>query len=290
MTISNPKLLKAEDTLDPISGVNYKINSLFSVTPSWHNHDFMEVFLISKGAIRHLINGKEQKLVEGDLVFIRPEDTHSFRQYRDSECELINLAFHANWFNEMNIFFQPEFSLESALKEYLPEIKRLGLAEKKYMYDRMTEGGEKLLQNPAEAGVYFKILTAEILSMFKKRKVGDGHISVLPAWMERILMEMKKKENFKKGLSALRKIACRSDEHTSRSFRLYLKTTPTDFINELRIKYAASCLLNSDEKIDFIAIDSGFDNLSHFYHTFKKTYGSSPRKYRLLNRKNAVIV
>ncbi|HCE44621.1 MAG TPA: hypothetical protein DET40_13835 [Lentisphaeria bacterium] len=288
--MDNSRLLKAETTLDPVSGVNYKINSLFSVTSMGHTHDFMEVFLISKGSIRHLVNGKEQKLVEGDLVFIRPEDTHYFRQYRDSECELINLAFNIRWFNEMNIFFQPEFSLEYPLKEYLPEIRRLGLAEKKYIYDRMTGGGEMLLQNPADAGVYFKILTAEILSMFKKRNIGDAQAKNLPVWIERILSEMKKKENFKKGLPALRKLACRSDEHTSRSFRLYLDTTPTDFINELRIKYAASCLLNSDEKIDFISIDSGFDNLSHFYHTFKKIYGGSPRKYRLFNRKNTVAV
>ncbi|MFZ2653428.1 MAG: AraC family transcriptional regulator [Victivallales bacterium] len=288
--MDNARLLKAETTLDPVSGVNYKINSIFSVSSGSHTHDFMEVFLISKGSIRHLINGKEQRLIEGDLVFIRAEDTHSFRQYRDSECELINLAFNVSLFKEINIFFQPEFSLESALKEYLPVIKSLGSTEKKYLYERMTEGGERLLQNPAEAGVYFKILTAEVLSMFKKRKTGDVHAGNLPVWMERILTEMKKKDNFKKGLLALRKLACRSDEHTSRSFRLYQNTTPTDFINELRIKYAASCLLNSDEKIDFIAIDAGFDNLSHFYHTFKKIYGSSPRKYRLLNRKNTVIV
>ncbi|HBC87531.1 MAG TPA: hypothetical protein DCZ94_11295 [Lentisphaeria bacterium] len=288
--MENIRLLKAQTTLDPVSGVNYKINTIFSVSSQGHTHDFMEVFLISKGSIRHLVNGKEQKLAEGDLVFMRPEDTHFFKQYRDSGCELVNLAFNVSLFNEINIFFQPEFSLDAAMKEYLPAIVRLGPAEKKYLYGRMTEGGERLLQNPSDAGVYFKILVAEILSMFKRKKSGDEAARNLPVWMERILMEMKKKENFKKGLSALRKIACRSDEHTSRSFRLYLDTTPTDFINELRIKYAASCLLNSDEKIDFIAIDSGFDNLSHFYHMFKKVYGSSPRKYRLKNRKNAVIV
>jgi len=288
--MDTPRLLKAETTLDPVSGVNFKINSLFSVSSSGHTHDFMEVFLISKGAIRHLINGKEQKLVEGDLVFMRPEDTHSYRQYRDSECELVNLAFNVSLFNEINNLFQPEFSLEGALKEYLPAVRSLGQVENKYLYERMKEGGERLLQNPAEAGIYFKILTAEILSMFKRRRIGDAQAKNLPAWLERILSEMRRKDNFKKGLPALRKLACRSDEHTARSFRLYMDTTPTDFINELRIKYAASCLLNSDEKIDFIAADSGFDNLSHFYHTFKRIYGSSPRKYRMANRKNAVIV
>ncbi len=288
--MDNPRLLKAATTLDPVSGVNFKINTLFSVSAQGHTHDFMEVFLISRGSVRHLVNGKEQKLAEGDLVFMRPEDTHFFKQYRDSECELVNLAFHVSLFKEINNLFQPEFSLDASLKEFLPDVIRLGPSEKKYIYERLLSGGERLLQNPAEAGVYFKILTAEILRLFMKRRTDTVHARNLPEWLERILTEMRRKENFKEGLPALRRIACRSDEHTSRSFRQYLDTTPTDFVNELRIKYSASCLLNSDEKIDFIAIDSGFDNLSHFYHMFKKVYGSSPRKYRLKNRKNAVIV
>ena len=74
-------------------------------------------------------------------------------------------------------------------------------------------------------------------------------------------------------------------EHLSRVFRKYLNETPTDYINELRLNYAANLLSNSDENIPFISMEAGFENLSHFYHLFKKKFNTSPAEFRKKTQK-----
>ena len=57
--------------------------------------------------------------------------------------------------------------------------------------------------------------------------------------------------------------------YISKFFRKYHETT-YGFINELRLNYCADSLLYSDENILDIALEAGFNNISHFYHLFKK--------------------
>ena len=43
-----------------------------------HCHDFYEIFITVSGTVTHFINGITQKLPEGSLVFIRPDDVHAY--------------------------------------------------------------------------------------------------------------------------------------------------------------------------------------------------------------------
>jgi AraC-like DNA-binding protein len=49
-------------------------------------------------------------------------------------------------------------------------------------------------------------------------------------------------------------------------------------------------MADTDEKIYSIAIDLGFKSISHFYRIFKKFYGISPAKYRIVKRKSEIPV
>jgi AraC family transcriptional regulator, dual regulator of chb operon len=106
----------------------------------------------------------------------------------------------------------------------------------------------------------------------------------MPDWLKVSLDEIKKPENLKEGLTALERLSGKTPEHTSRIFRKFLDKIPTDYINELRTNYAANLLIHSDEAIVNIAYSAGFDNLSHFYHIFKRYFNISPGKYRSLNK------
>ena len=47
---------------------------------------------------------------------------------------------------------------------------------------------------------------------------------------------------------------------------------------------AAQLLIHSDEPIDIIARQSGYQNLTFFYKKFKELYHCSPKEYRQRNR------
>jgi len=101
-----------------------------------------------------------------------------------------------------------------------------------------------------------------------------------PAWIARLCAEMKAPRHFTRGLPALRDLAHKSPEHLCRSFRKHLGRTPTEFVNDLRLDYAARLLVENDDKIVAVALEVGFENLSHFYHEFRRRFGRSPADYR----------
>lgn len=73
--------------------------------------------------------------------------------------------------------------------------------------------------------------------------------------------------------------------HLSRSqFHLLFKEetgkTPSQYLSEIRCRRAGDLLVRTDKPIAEIAVECGFDNLSHFYHTFKRETGTAPGRFR----------
>lgn len=64
-------------------------------------------------------------------------------------------------------------------------------------------------------------------------------------------------------------------------FKAETGQTFTEYLAGVRCDKAAELLINSDRTILDIAVACGFNNLSHFYHIFKKKKGMSPKKYRV---------
>lgn len=63
-------------------------------------------------------------------------------------------------------------------------------------------------------------------------------------------------------------------------FQKVLKLSITTYLTRLRLYHAKSALLESDEKILTIALDSGFGSLSRFYEVFTKDTGCTPQSFR----------
>ena len=65
--------------------------------------------------------------------------------------------------------------------------------------------------------------------------------------------------------------------------RLFSQETGMNFSKYLiqyRLKKAKTLLENKDMKISFIAFEVGYNDVSHFIQSFKKSYGLTPEEYR----------
>lgn len=68
-----------------------------------------------------------------------------------------------------------------------------------------------------------------------------------------------------------------------RHFITMYKTSPGQWMQEQKLNHAYQLLMSSDKPITDISFESGFENSTHFSHTFKKRFGLSPLKYRKEN-------
>lgn len=68
------------------------------------------------------------------------------------------------------------------------------------------------------------------------------------------------------------------------SFCRYFKSRTqkpfTLFVNELRIGYACKLMRERYNQIEYVAYESGFNNITHFNRLFKRIKGVTPRDYR----------
>ncbi len=68
--------------------------------------------------------------------------------------------------------------------------------------------------------------------------------------------------------------------HFIRAFREATGETPRQFQIGARLKAAADQLLDTTTPITTVALNVGFNDLSHFNHTFREAFGTSPRVWR----------
>ena len=71
-----------------------------------------------------------------------------------------------------------------------------------------------------------------------------------------------------------------SEKYISRYFKEHFHITLSQYVVYLRLEYAKQLLQDTDISVTEAAMRSGYQNISYFIRSFKKTYGVSPLKYR----------
>lgn len=285
--IDNMNCLKLlyQNIIDPVTEVhiNFIKSSKYAIrTP--HCHNFHELFLVITGRVSHWVNGERQLLNEGALVFIRPNDIHYYEQYNDEDCQLVNLAFLSYIIPYLFSFLGDCFHPQRLLDSKVPYQTVLTPIEVENLLSRLEILSLMPNMDKTEVKIRFRALLAEVFSTYFPLKLA-GYNKEYTDWIELVYQEMQKKENFVAGISSMLHLSGKSQEHLCRTFKSRYNMTPTQFINSLRLNYAANLLEYTDKNITEISQESGFENLSHFYHLFRKCFRQSPADYRSTNKK-----
>lgn len=81
-------------------------------------------------------------------------------------------------------------------------------------------------------------------------------------------------------LEELAAAACLSKAQFGRIFTEHLGISPMLFVQQLRLREAASLLRQTGHRISEIARQVGYDDALYFSRLFRRAYGTSPRRYR----------
>jgi len=84
-------------------------------------------------------------------------------------------------------------------------------------------------------------------------------------------------------LAALGQAACLSVPQLVRQFKAAFRTTPHQYLTQIRLNHAAALLKHSEAPVQEIATACGFENTSAFCRLFKSAHGSQPLAYRALH-------
>lgn len=250
-----------------------------------HDHDFVEMFLFCGEKVIHQINGTEQVLSGGTVVLIRPSDQHCFKGVVAADRKrivLINLAFPREVIDELQQRLLNGREDFWNMSEALPP--------QFVLEDRRREQLQGLFQELAADGTERLELERFLLNWFHLcgQPPPSGGDAVMPDWLRQACQAMQEPENLRRGLSRFHQLCGRCPEHCGRELKKYTGQTVTQYVNRLRLQYAARLLNSTSTDIDDIAVAAGFDDLSYFYTRFKEEYRQTPRRYRLSRRAQVV--
>lgn len=85
-------------------------------------------------------------------------------------------------------------------------------------------------------------------------------------------------------LSDLAQIAGFSREYLCRLFRQSTGQSPIDYLISVRLMHARELLIRTEDTIESIALQCGFEHAGHFFSCFKAREGMTPKQYRRASR------
>ena len=245
---------------------------------SYHSHDYAELFWVENGEGVHHINGNKVILHANDMVLIRPQDEHTFSS-SGKNLTIVNIAF-------------PRETLDYFHDRYFAHSDQYFWSENLYPYQiKLPEQLVKRFSSRAEEAMRFKrsCMQMDSLLLFIFRNIQEletqrDYLSA-PSWLISAIKEYNHTDQFRLGTAPFVELCGRNADYVNRVVKSVFQETLTEFVNDIRIKYAADELILTSIPIKLIAYACGFESIAYFYKQFNLRYGQTPSDYRKLNQK-----
>jgi AraC family cel operon transcriptional repressor len=278
------KLYRIDTYVDAATAFHFIRKDLPDTPPVLeHYHDYFELMLVEQGQVHHWVNGVEELLDPGHLVFLRPSDSHALHALAGSGARILNVMFRADTADHLSARYRDELGGRFFWQDGpLPVVLRLRGPQRERAVNAMLT-----LQTAHRS--LARIETFLLSVMIHALDAGEVVDDRAPAWLLGACRAVREPRVFRRGAEGFLEVAGRSHEHVCRQARRYLGLSPTQYVNRLRIQHAAMLLAGTDRGLGDIAGDCGFENLSYFHRLFREQYGTTPRGYRTRHRDTRAV-
>ncbi len=258
---------------------------------NWHWHEEFEIGFITEGTVILGCGNRSYRAECGDIFFINSNVLHSMHKDSDWENAVFkSIAFHSSVIsdNPNSVFYT---------RYLLPILSNVNLKE--FIITREHSDYQSILD--LIVNVWNLVYTEDFDYEIQVR----NDLSTLFCMMNRLLKTMEfpapdKIRNYlpekrvqilldyihahyrdKITIEDLAKAASISKTEVLRCFKAIMGLSPISYLNSYRLQRAAIMLGNTDNNIQEIAVECGFDNNSYFSKLFKKKYQVAPRDFMI---------
>ena len=250
-----------------------------------HTHNYVEMVYMFSGETTHIVNGKEIKLAQGDLLFLSQSATHEVCQAGEKDLA-VNFIILPEFFSTPLSMIGEE---PTPLRKFL--IDCLCGKSPVVCYLHFKVSGDKPIQNLLENLLWILIqetpnkrkmsqmtltlVFMQLLAHTEDLTTADPEDTI--AWQVLRYVE----ENYVGGSFADLVGQLHYDASwLSREIKRKTGKTYTQLVQEKRLAQAAFLLRNTDRNVADIAVAVGYENISYFHRIFAEAYGKSPKHYR----------
>lgn len=252
----------------------------------WHWHSELEIMLVKKGTVDCFAGTENFVLNEGEAIFINTKVIHKFSSNQNAIVP--------------NFLFAPCFiSSEDSLiykKFILPVLhastKCVKFSSSNHSHKKIIELLEKIIQVQKQddlkelktkqvlielwGQIYRNIDFSNQVCESGNKIRGQAQLQMMMQYIHQNYAEAISLEDISNSVNVSKSTALNI-------FTRYLNDTPVNYLVSVRLKKAAELLKSTENKIDFIAMETGFESDAYFCRCFKKHFGMTPGMYRKNN-------
>ncbi len=241
-----------------------------------HIHDYCEIFFVQKGDCICSINNVKHSVSENQIIFTRPEtDRHCIESHSEN-FEIIQLMFEKTSYYHLRNRYSGNGinSMWDDKEEKFQHIYDVNPLWFESNYNRLLTSDGSLFELE-----HFLINLLDILENQKSLPGTEKN-----DWLDYALGEIRKPENFRKGVKGFVSLCNRTHEHIERKIKKKTGYTISQLVNRERMSWASYMLVFTDYSIQDISLDCGFKSSGQFYSVFKKAFRESPDRFRKAKR------
>jgi AraC-like DNA-binding protein len=275
---------KLNELLSALSGMRFSVRysgEYLSIddpeTDPLHIHNFLEIFINVSSDISFLVNNNLYNVPIGDAIVTRPGDIHMGVFNRSAVhghvCIWIDADLNTPFFSFLRKNdFCPWFSFDQTAQKELQSLafKLLSVCD---------NGGSEL----EKASYLLRILT-----VFERKTENTVFKAHVPPMLQEVLDDIHEDFSTIKSINDILATHFVSSSTLTRWFRTYLRTSPREYLESVRLSNAAVLLSNGHSVTD-ACMSSGFSDCSHFIVLFKKKFGETPLKYKKKQKSNTTF-
>ena len=247
-----------------------------------HWHDEFEIIYVKSGFLTVSISGENYIGKPGDAFVVSPGNLH-FMGSQTGNVDYFTFLFPLKYIsfrtddilddklleplNSGHLMISPE--IEDTVKEQCEQLVEIYGAKKEESQSKIT------------AQIKTKIILLQfILELWKKGFIVENDTSGKNTVEKEMVSYIQQNFTGKILLKEFGEQFHLSEKYISRYFKEHFHITISQYVTYLRLEHAKQLLQDTDIPVTEVAMQSGYQNVSYFIRSFKKTYGMSPLKYR----------
>ena len=247
-----------------------------------HWHDEFEIIYVKSGFLTVSISGENYIGKPGDAFVVSPGNLH-FMGSQTGNVDYFTFLFPLKYIsfrtddilddklleplNSGHLIISPE--IEDTVKEQCEQLVEIYGAKKEESQSKIT------------AQIKTKIILLQfILELWKKGFIVENDTSGKNTVEKEMVSYIQQNFTGKILLKEFGEQFHLSEKYISRYFKEHFHITISQYMTYLRLEHAKQLLQDTDIPVTEVAMQSGYQNVSYFIRSFKKTYGMSPLKYR----------
>lgn len=244
---------------------DYKYYRSSSVFFPAHSHNAYELIFIIRGDASYVIEDREYKLNNYDLVITSPRKHHYIRL--DSPCD----------YERFDVLIAPAHPLADILKDLPDSSEVVHCLTNKVITENFNK--IKLYYRQFSEEICYKLITSLLTEILYNVSASENELfassQIISPLIRKALAYINAHLFTIKNISEICNELFIAKNYFFRLFKSTLKVSPKKYILDKRLLYAQG-LLSSGEKPTAVYRECGFSNYVSFYKSYVALFGHSP--------------